>query len=154
MEHAVIVVWERGRDEKYTDRQYSRGHRWIFDGGLTVPASASPHVVPLPYSVAEYVDPEEAYVASLSGCHMLFFLDVAARRNFVVDKYKDNAVGVMEKADDGKTAVTKVRLRPQVIFSGDTQPTSTELEEMHHHAHDLCFIANSVKTQILIESCG
>ena len=152
MEYTAIVVWERKPGEKYTDRKYSRGHRWIFDGGLTVPASASPHVVPLPYSVAEYVDPEEAYIASLSGCHMLFFLDVASRQKFVVDKYTDNAVGVMEKTDDGKTAVTKVRLRPQVIFSGDNQPTSAALKEMHHRAHELCFIANSVKTKILIES--
>jgi organic hydroperoxide reductase OsmC/OhrA len=116
-----------------------------------VAASASPHVVPLPYSVAENVDPEEAFVASLSSCHMLFFLSIAAKRRFLVDEYIDNAVGIMDKDGNGKIAMTRVVLRPQIKFSGERQPTLEQLEKMHHQSHELCFIANSVKTQVVTE---
>ncbi len=150
-QHTASVIWKRKNDEAYTNRQYSRAHRWVFDGGLTVPASASPHVVQPPYSAPENIDPEEAYVASISACHMLFFLDIAARQNLIVDEYTDNAIGIMEKDGSGKIAITQVKLRPQVIFSGKQQPTKTEQEKIHHRAHELCFIANSVKTQIITE---
>ena len=150
-EYAVRVSWFRGDREKYIDNKYNRGHNWEFDGGLTVPASSSPHVVPLPYSVEANVDPEEAFVASLSSCHMLFFLSITAKRQFIVDEYIDNAVGVMEKDNHGKISITKVTLRPQVKFSGEKQPTFDQLEKMHHQSHQQCFIANSVKTEVITE---
>jgi len=145
------VNWSRGEQEAYVDNQYSRGHLWKFDGGLTVEASSSPQVVPLPYSVEAHIDPEEAFVASLSSCHMLFFLSIAAKRRFVVDAYVDNAVGLMEQGEDLKMAMTQVTLRPKVTFSGDNEPTMEQIEKMHHQAHEQCFIANSVKTAVNIE---
>ena len=150
-EYTAKVLWTRSEGEAYTDNQYSRGHEWQFDGGTTVPASSSPHVVPLPYSVETNVDPEEAFIASLSSCHMLFFLSIAAKRRFVVDEYVDDAVGVMEKNSDGKVAMTKVTLRPKVSFSGEKRPTLKQLEVMHHQSHEQCFIANSVTTEIVTE---
>ncbi|PCJ13310.1 MAG: peroxiredoxin [Gammaproteobacteria bacterium] len=148
--HAEIA-WHRASDETYVDNKYSRGHEWRFDGGVTVAASSSPQVVPLPYSIEANVDPEEAFVASLSSCHMLFFLSIAAKRKYIVDDYVDNAVGLMEKANDGKVSMTQVTLRPVVAFSGDTQPSGEQLERMHHQAHEQCFIANSVKTEVTID---
>ncbi|MDA7746765.1 OsmC family protein [Psychromonas sp.] len=145
------INWVRRHDEIYIDNKYSRGHEWIFDGGVTVQASSSPHVVPLPYSVAEYVDPEEAFVASLSSCHMLFFLSIAAKNKYVVDSYADDAVGIMDKDSDGHISMTKVTLKPYVQFSGDNKPTIEQLEAMHHLSHQQCFIANSVKTEIVTE---
>jgi organic hydroperoxide reductase OsmC/OhrA len=150
-EYYAQVNWTRGDDEEYIDNQYSRAHQWIFDGGGTVQASSSPHVVPLPYSVEENVDPEEAFVASLSSCHMLFFLAIAAKRKLVIDEYVDHAVGVMEKDNDSKMSITKVTLRPRVKFSGAKQPSLEQLEKMHHQAHEQCFIANSVKTEVVTE---
>ncbi|SHF97999.1 Organic hydroperoxide reductase OsmC/OhrA [Microbulbifer donghaiensis] len=149
-EYFSTVLWRR-EDATFTDNQYSRGHTWQFDGGLEVPASSSPHIVPLPYSVAENVDPEEAFVASLSSCHMLFFLAIAAKRGFVVDEYRDEALGVMEKSDGGKMAMTRVTLRPRITFSGEKQPSREQLETMHHQSHEQCFIANSVKTEVVTE---
>ncbi|WP_341365268.1 OsmC family protein [Thalassospira sp. SN3W] len=142
------VTWQRD-GANFADRRYSRGHLWRFDGGVEVPASSSPHVVPLPYSVAENVDPEEAYVAALSSCHMLFFLDFASRRKIVVDSYVDAATGVMEK-QDGKTIITRVELYPKVTYAAAT-PTAEVEAELHHAAHEACFLANSVKTEISIK---
>ncbi|MCJ8317995.1 MAG: OsmC family protein [Colwellia sp.] len=150
-EYFAKINWARASDENYIDNKYSRGHEWLFDGGATVKASSSPHVVSLPYSVEENVDPEEAFVASLSSCHMLFFLSIAAKRRYVVDSYTDNAVGVMGKDENGRISMTKVTLRPNVQFSGDRKPTMEQLEKMHHQSHDQCFIANSVKTEIVTE---
>ena len=150
-EYFAKVHWVRQSSESYIDNQYSRGHQWDFDGGVTVPASSSPHVVPLPYSVEANVDPEEAFVASLSSCHMLFFLSIAAKRKYVVDSYIDHAVGVMAKDSEGKIAMTQVTLKPHVQFSGDKKPSMTQLEKMHHQSHEQCFIANSVKTKVNIE---
>lgn len=147
-EHTATIIWQRG-DQPFTDNAYSRGHRWEFDGGATVAASASPDVVPLPMSVAENVDPEEAYVASLSSCHMLFFLSLAAKRGYVVDSYTDAAIGYMGKNDEDRTAMTKVILEPRVSFVGAKIPTNEELEKLHHRAHHLCFIANSVRTEVI-----
>lgn len=150
-EYYATINWVRKNEEKFSDNQYSRGHEWQFDGGVTVPASSSPHIVPLPYSVEANVDPEEAFVASLSSCHMLFFLTIAAKRKYLIDSYNDNAVGVMDKDTDGKLSMTKVTLRPQVKFSGDKQPSFEQIEKMHHQSHEQCFIANSVKTEVITE---
>ena len=149
-EYKVTVQWER-QDQVFTDNRYSRGHAWIFDGGIEVPASSSPHVVPLPYSNANAVDPEEAFVAALSSCHLLSFLYIAARRGFRVDSYADDAVGILEKDPSGRLSMTRVTLRPQTSFSGDHLPTESELQAMHHQAHEECFIANSVKTDVRCE---
>lgn len=150
-EYFAKINWVRASDEKYIDNKYSRRHEWRFDGGVTIEASSSPHIVPLPYSVEENVDPEEAFVASLSSCHMLFFLSVAAKRRYVVDSYTDNAVGLMAKGGDGKLSMTTVTLRPHVQFSGEKRPSKEQLEKMHHQSHEQCFIANSVKTEIITE---
>ena len=149
-EYVATIRWQRGNQD-FTDSKYSRGHEWVFDGGMSVAASASPDIVPLPMSVAENVDPEEAIVASLSSCHMLFFLDIAAKSGYVVDEYTDAAIGRMEKNTEGKTAITKVLLRPSATFSGARIPDPGEIEHMHHRAHELCFIANSVKTEVTTE---
>ena len=150
-EYSANVLWQRGRDEKYIDHKYSRAHQWRFDGGITVAASSSPHVVPLPYSVEQNVDPEEAFIASLSSCHMLFFLSIAAKKRLIVDQYNDNAIGLMEKDGQGRISMTKVTLRPKVTFAGDKQPSLEQLEKIHHQAHQQCFLANSVKTEIVTQ---
>ena len=150
-EYTAKVYWNRGDNEAFTDNQYSRGHHWAFDGGVVVPASSSPHVVPLPYSVEQNVDPEEAFIASLSSCHMLGFIAIAAKKKFVIDSYTDNAVGIMEANSEGAIAITKVTLRPNIVFSGEKTPTYAQLEKMHHQSHKLCFIANSVKTEVVTE---
>lgn len=149
-EHTAVVSWERG-DQRFTDNRYSRAHVWKFDGGVTVPASASPHVVPLSLSSAEAVDPEEAFVASLSSCHMLCFLFEAAKLGFRVDRYTDSAVGVLEKDASGRLAITRVTLRPAAAFSGNRLPARAEVHALHHEAHAQCFLANSVKTDIVCE---
>jgi organic hydroperoxide reductase OsmC/OhrA len=148
--HKVQVHWSRG-EAAFTDNRYSRGHTWRFDGGLEVPASSSPHVVRVPLSVEAAVDPEEAFIAAISSCHMLWFLSIAAERGFRVDDYFDDAEGVMGRNAAGKTAVRRVTLRPRVTFSGDEKPSRTQLDELHHKAHEECFIANSVTTDILCE---
>jgi organic hydroperoxide reductase OsmC/OhrA len=149
-QHEATISWNRG-DQKFTDNRYSREHSWSFDGGVQIPASSSPFVVPEPMSVAANVDPEEAFVAAVSSCHMLTFLWVASGRGFVVDSYVDRAVGIMEQNTQGKFWVSRVSLRPQIVFSGERQPTTAELNEMHHKAHEDCFIANSVKSDIVVE---
>ncbi len=147
--HATIV-WNRDESE-FTDNLYSRGHRWIFDGGVEVLASSSPNVVPLPLSVSAAVDPEEAFVASLSSCHMLWFLSIAVGRGFIVDSYRDEAVGVMGRNEEGKIAITCVTLRPDARFNGRALPVEQDIIAMHNEAHEKCFIANSVKTKVLCE---
>ena len=149
-EHVATVVWMRG-ESKFTDGRYSRGHEWRFDGGVTVPASASPHNVRLPFSVEQAVDPEEALVAAVSSCHMLFFLSFVAKRGYVVDSYIDEAVGEMAEDDRGRVAVTKVRLRPRITFTGDSQPDSEMIQSIHHEAHEACFIANSLRSEVVVE---
>lgn len=129
--------------------RYSREHAWTFDGGVTVPASPSPSVVPAPWSNAANVDPEEAYVASISCCHMLTFLWVASKRGFVVEHYRDEAVGIMTKNARGKAWISKVTLDPQIQWLEKT-PTPEELAQLHHAAHDDCFIANSIQTEIVV----
>jgi organic hydroperoxide reductase OsmC/OhrA len=145
--YTAAVSWERN-GAVFLDNRYSRAHRWNFDGGIEVPASASPHVVPLPLSVAEAVDPEEAFVAALASCHMLWFLSIAAKRGFVVESYRDEATGVMAKNADGKLAMTQVTLRPRILFAGEKRPSAAQHEAMHHEAHEQCFLASSVKTDV------
>jgi organic hydroperoxide reductase OsmC/OhrA len=147
--YSAVITWERG-DTAFTDKRYSRGHRWTFDGGVEVPGSSSPHVVPLPYSVAEAVDPEEAFVASLSSCHMLWFLSLAADRGLVVDRYRDDAFGEMGKNSDDRVAMLKVTLRPAVKFAG-SPPDAATVRTLHEEAHNHCFIASSVKTNVVCE---
>lgn len=149
-EHKAVVAWSRD-GAVFTDNRYSRGHRWSFDGGIEVPASSSPRVVPLPLSVAAAVDPEEAFVASLSSCHMLWFLSIAARRGCVVERYRDEAVGMMAKDASGRLAMTRVTLHPTVEFHGEARPTQEEQMAMHHEAHEQCFIARSVKADVSCE---
>ncbi len=149
-EYTATIKWQRDK-QAFIDDVYSRGHTWEFDGGAIVPASASPHIVPSPMSVTENVDPEEAFVASISSCHMLFFLSIAVRRGFVVDKYTDEASGVMGRTEAGKTAMTRVVLRPDAEYSGAMIPSLEQVGKMHHRAHELCFIANSVNTEIETE---
>ena len=148
--YQVQIRWSRG-EAVFTDNRYSRGHSWHFDGGIDVPASSSPHVVRVPLSVEAAVDPEEAFVASIASCHMLWFLSVAAGQGFRVDHYLDDAAGVMGKNAANKTAVTQVTLRPRVSFSGTRLPSHAEIEQLHHKAHEECFIANSVTTEIRCE---
>ena len=150
-EYKANITWHRQIDEEFVQSKYSRGHEWSFDGGTTIPASSSPHIVPLPYSVEANVDPEEAFVAALSSCHMLLFLSIAAKRRFVVDTYIDNAVGIMEQDENGRFSISKVVLRPEIVFSGDKQPSKEQVKKMHHQSHTQCFIANSVKTTVITE---
>jgi organic hydroperoxide reductase OsmC/OhrA len=150
-EYSARVSWHRPPQGNFVASEYSRGHEWSFDGGAVIAASSSPHVVPLPYSVEANVDPEEAFVASLSSCHMLFFLSIAAKRKFIVDDYIDDAVGIMEQDETGRLAVTRVTLRPRITFAGNRQPSREQIEKMHHLSHQQCFIANSVKTVVTTE---
>jgi organic hydroperoxide reductase OsmC/OhrA len=148
--YTATIRWTRDGGGGFTRCQYSRAHEWAFDGGAVVPASASSHVVPKPWSDEAGVDPEEAFIAALSSCHMLFFLDFARRAGFVIDSYVDEAEGVMEKRGDGRIAMTQVTLHPRVTWAGDP-PDESQLADLHHHAHDACFIASSVTTAITVE---
>jgi organic hydroperoxide reductase OsmC/OhrA len=150
-QHVATITWER-QGAAFTDNRYSRAHRWEFDGGVGVPASSSPSAVKIPLSDPAAVDPEEAFVASLSSCHMLWFLSLAARKGFVVDAYVDTAVGYLERNDEGRWAITRATLRPRIVFGGGSAPTPEELKALHDAAHRECFIANSVKTLISVES--
>jgi organic hydroperoxide reductase OsmC/OhrA len=145
--YVAEVRWSRD-EQIFTDNRYSRVHRWRFDGGIDVVASSSPSVVPLPMSSAAAVDPEEAFVASLSSCHMLWFLSVAAERGFCVDEYVDHASGVMGRNPERKLAMLRVTLRPEVKFSGASIPSPEDHAALHHEAHEQCFIASSVKTEV------
>jgi organic hydroperoxide reductase OsmC/OhrA len=148
--YTAQILWQRDGGD-FAGNRYSRRHLIRFDGGVEVPGSSSPQVVPLPYSDPSAVDPEETFVASLSSCHMLWFLSLAASRGFCVDSYTDQAEGVMARNAAGKMAMTVVTLHPQAAFSGGKQPTRAELDELHHRAHGECFIANSVTTDVRCE---
>lgn len=149
-DYHATVTWQRD-GAKFTDNRYQRLHTWTFDEGLEVPASASPHSVPLPYSEACAVDPEEALVAAVSSCHMLWFLSIAAKRGFVVDRYSDSPVGVLGTNARGREAIAVITLRPDVAFGGEKRPTSSDIEAIHHEAHDVCCLANSVTAEVRIE---
>jgi organic hydroperoxide reductase OsmC/OhrA len=148
-EHKAIISWKRTSPDFLTGK-YSREHTWTFDGGVTVPASASPSVVPVPWSNPANVDPEEAFVASISSCHMLTYLYLASRQGFQVDSYHDEAVGVMTKNEKGVPWVSSVTLHPRIAYSGAKLPTPADEEHLHHLAHEQCFIANSIKTQVTV----
>ena len=150
--YTATVSWQRDSDD-FARGRYTRGHRWRFDGGTVVPATASPHVVPSRFTVEAAVDPEEALVAALSSCHMLTFLDLARRAGFVVDSYDDDAVGVMEKNEAGKPWIAQVTLAPRIAFSGNA-PEADELKRLHDAAHADCFIANSLRTDVIITPPG
>ena len=148
-EFTATVRWLR-KDAAFIGGRYSRAHEWHFDGGAIVPGSSSPHSVPLPYSDPEAVDPEEAFVAALSSCHMLFFLAFAAKRHWVVESYTDAAVGIMERNAAGKIAMTRVILRPRLEFAGEA-PAQTDIDDLHREAHEECYIANSVTATVTVE---
>ena len=148
--YTASVRWTRG-DARFTDNRYSRSHAWHFDGGAEVPASSSPQSVAVPCSDPEAVDPEEAFVAALSSCHMLFFLSIAATRGHRIDEYVDDAEGFLEKDADGRMSMTRVVLHPRIAFSGERPPSSADVDAMHDEAHHLCYIGNSVKTAVEVE---
>ncbi len=151
-EHKAIISWKRtGLD--FLAGKYSREHTWQFDGGLTVPGSSSPSVVPVPYSNPAHVDPEEAFVASISSCHMLSYLYLASKQGFQVESYRDEAVGRMARNEKGVPWVSSVTLHPQIAYSGEKIPGPTEEEHLHHLAHEQCFIANSIRTEVTIAAC-
>lgn len=149
-EHKATIDWTRTGPD-FAKGRYSREHTWSFDGGVTVAASPSPAVVPVPWSNPANVDPEEAFVAAIASCHMLTYLWVASRAGFTVDNYRDAAVGVMTKNERGVPWVSLVTLRPEIRYSGEKQPTADEIAHLHHLAHEQCFIANSVKTEVKVE---
>lgn len=148
--YTATIRWSRTTEGDFAKGQYGRAHEWAFDGGAVVPASASPHVVPAPWSDSAGVDPEEAFIASLSSCHMLFFVDFARRAGLVVDDYVDEAEGQLGKLPDGRMAMTSVTLRPHVTWSGEA-PDAAQIADLHHKAHEACFIANSVTTEVTID---
>ncbi|KAB8145918.1 peroxiredoxin [Chloroflexia bacterium SDU3-3] len=148
--HRATILWERN-GATFSDNRYSRGHRWLFDGGSEVAASSSPAVVPLPLSVAAAVDPEEAFVASLSSCHMLWFLSIASKHGYTVESYRDEAEGMMGYDEGGRQLMAQVTLRPMARFASHDQPSAADVEEMHRDAHEQCFIARSVKTDVRCE---
>lgn len=148
-EHKATISWKR-TSEEFLKGRYSREHTWSFDGGATIPASPSPSVVPLPFSNPAHVDPEEAYVASISSCHMLTFLFVAAKQGFQVDSYEDEAVGHVTKNEKGAPWVSSVRLHPRIVYGGAKLPALEDEARLHHLAHEQCFIANSIRTEVLV----
>lgn len=148
-EHRATINWTRTGPD-FLKGKYSREHTWRFDGGLTVPASPSPSVVPAPYSNPAHVDPEEAFVAAVSSCHMLSFLYLASQRGFQIDSYADEAVGVMTKSEQGVPWVSSVTLHPRITYSGEKLPAPADEEQLHHLAHEQCFIANSIKTEVIV----
>jgi len=149
-EHKAIIKWTHSQGD-FLKGTYSREHTWTFDGGVTVPASSSPSAVRVPFSNPANVDPEEAFVASLSSCHMLTYLYVASRKGFEVSSYEDDAVGSMTKNERGILWVSSVVLHPRITYVGTKTPTREEAEQMHHAAHEQCYIANSVKTDVRVE---
>jgi organic hydroperoxide reductase OsmC/OhrA len=152
-DHRVTISWKRTSDE-FAKGRYSREHTWEFDGGITVPASPSPSVVKPPWSNPAYVDPEEAFVAAVSSCHMLTFLFLASRKGFIVDSYDDHAVGSMTKNERGEPWISIVKLHPTITFSGEKHPSPRELDELHHASHEQCFIAQSIKTEVIVASAA
>jgi len=149
--HRAFISWSLSSPE-FLSGKYSREHTWRFDGGVTVPASSSPSVVPVPWSSPEAVDPEEAFVAAISSCHMLSFLWLAARQGLIVERYDDEAVGSMKRNEAGVPWVNAVLLNVRIAYGGDKKPTKEEEAALHHQAHEQCFIAASVKTAITVRS--
>ena len=149
-EHRATIRWAHTEGD-FLKGRYSREHTWTFDGGLMVPASPSPSAVPKPYCNEANVDPEEAFVASLSSCHMLTYLFLAMKAGFQVVSYEDEAVGTMTKNERGIFWVSSVVLNPRIVYGGDKRPTHEDESRLHHAAHDQCFISNSVKTEVTVQ---
>ena len=149
-EHKATINWNRTSPD-FLKGRYSREHTWTFDGGVTVPASSSPSAVPVPYSNPSHVDPEEAFVAAISSCHMLVYLYLAYKQGFQIDQYHDEAVGVMTKNERGVFWVSAVTLNPKISYSGVKLPTPSDEKHLHHLAHEQCFISNSVKTEVKVK---
>jgi organic hydroperoxide reductase OsmC/OhrA len=149
--HGATVDWTLGEDADFAKGDYSRVHTLDFGHGLEVPGTPSPLVVPEPWSRHGAIDPEAAFVASLSACHMLWFLDLARQAGFVVASYRDPAEGTLGRIGPGKRGMTKVVLKPVIVFSGKP-PNADELAALHHEAHERCFIANSVKTEVVVDA--
>lgn len=149
--YVAKITWKSDSPDEFIRNKYTRGHEWSFDGGVTVPASSSPHAVRVPFSVEAAVDPEEALVASAASCHMLTFLWLAAKGGFNIASYTDNAVGEMAAMEDGRQWVAKITLDPQIEWIGDKLPTTDELAELHHNAHEQCYIANSIRSEIVVK---
>jgi organic hydroperoxide reductase OsmC/OhrA len=146
------IKWERSPDEEFLNGHYQRTHRWLFDGGATVQISSSPHVVAEPFSNPALADPEEIFIAAISSCHMLFFLSMASRRKLVVDSYTDCPLAVLEKDPTGRVGIQRLTLRPKVSFADPRNPGRDVIRAIHDQAHASCFLANSVKTEINIQS--
>jgi organic hydroperoxide reductase OsmC/OhrA len=149
MKYTATICWQKKPNEIFTDNKYSRLHQWKLDG-INIPASASPQVVPLPLSNEKAIDPEEAFVAALSSCHMLFFLSLAAAKGFTIENYEDAAEGLLTKNGNDKMVITEVNLHPKIIFSGSPLPGDEQIMKLHEEAHERCYIANSVFTKINI----
>jgi organic hydroperoxide reductase OsmC/OhrA len=150
-EHRVTVSWQLRSGDDFLRGKYSREHTWVFDGGVRVPASPSPLVVPAPFSNASHVDPEEAFVASVSSCHMLTFLYLAAQRGFAVERYEDDAIGTMTRNEKRVPWISSIVLHPRITYAGDKTPGSADEQRLHHDSHDQCFIANSIKTDVTVQ---
>ena len=148
--YSAKIIWKVDSPDTFTKGRYTRGHTWMFDGGTIVPASSSPHSVRLPFSVEEAVDPEEALVAAASSCHMLSFLWVASRKGFTAETYEDDAVGEMTKNDNVKEWISRIILSPTIVWIGDA-PDNDQLAKLHHEAHELCYIANSIKSEVVVK---
>ena len=149
--YVATVVWTRAPDAPFKDNKYSRAHEWRFDGGAVVKGSSAPSSVRVPLSDPSAVDPEEALVAAVASCHMLFFLSYVAAAGFVVDRYEDDAIGEMGKNANGKTAIVKITLRPKIAWVG-TPPGAQQIDQLHHRSHEECYIANSITAQVTVES--
>jgi len=149
-EHKATIRWDLPKGAEFLKGRYSREHTWTFDGGLTIPASSAPSSVPVPYSNPAHVDPEEAFVASVSSCHMLTFLYLAYRDGFQVESYTDEAIGIMTKNEKGIAWVSAISLNPKIVYSGDKLPTPPDEARLHHLSHEQCFIANSIKTEVRV----
>ncbi|WP_103070469.1 OsmC family protein [Aquimarina sediminis] len=150
MKHSARIFWKKEPQELFVDGEYSRTHMWSFDGGAKLIASSSPQVVPIPMSDPSVIDPEEAFLASLSSCHMLFFLSIAMSQKYSVKTYEDNVCGTLGKNKKGKTAIEQIKLNPKVIFCGSKQPSMAQVVKMHDMAHARCFIANTIQSEISI----
>jgi organic hydroperoxide reductase OsmC/OhrA len=149
-EHKALIQWRMGEGD-FLRGKYSREHTWKFDGGATIAASPSPSVVPAPFSNPANIDPEEAFVASVSSCHMLTYLWLASRAGFKIESYEDSAVGLMTKNEKGIAWLSLVKLYPKIVYSGEKLPSKADEDHLHHGAHEQCFIANSIKTEVLVK---
>lgn len=150
-EHQATIRW-KNQGPDFLKRQYSREHTWHFDGGAAVAASPAPQIVPAPWSNAAGVDPEEAFVASVASCHMLWFLHLAGSAGFLAESYEDAAVGLLTKNERGVPWISRITLRPRIAWGGAKMPTAGDLDRLHHEAHQQCFIANSIKSEVVIEN--